>query len=424
MDIKEIKDKEDEESKNDEVLSADEDTTLDLEIKKEDESPAVSEVGEEKAEDKKEDTVKNSMESLIESTVARPEKGDLIEGPVVSIDKSAVYIDLPPFGTGIIYGRELMGARDVIKKIAIGDKIAAKVVEAENHDGYVELSLKEARQAVVWEEAEVIMKEKTSLELSIKEANKGGLIVEWQGIQGFLPVSQLKSEHYPRVEEGNKERILEELKKLIGKKMTMSIISALPKEGKLIFSEKDSNNKEREEIVSKYKVGDIVEGEITGIVEFGIFLKVEDILEGLVHISEMDWGLVEDPKSLFKIGDKVKAQVIEVKNGKISLSIKALKENPWKEAEEKYKKGDIVEGVVIKFNKHGALVSIEEGVAGLAHVSEFGAEVEMKDKMSLGSTYPFQITLFEPKNQKMILAYMDKDKIKKEVESPATSGEE
>jgi len=354
------------------------------------------------------------MHKIMADTSPRPEMGDLVEGLVISIGKAAVYVDLPPFGTGIIYGREYIGARDIIKRVAIGDRVAAKVVDTENSDGYIELSLKEARQAVVWEEAETFVSSKALLDLPVKEANKGGLIIEWQGIQGFLPASQLKSEHYPRVEEGNKEKILEELKKLVGQRITVSIISAIPKEGKLIFSEKDLDNKGREEIVGKYKVGDVVEGEVTGIVEFGLFLKIEDGLEGLVHISEMDWGLVDDPKALFKPGDKIKAQVIDVKDGKVSLSVKALKDNPWKEAEEKYKKGDIVNGVVIKFNKHGALVSIEEGVAGLVHVSEFTSEDKMKEKLSLGNTYPFQITLFEPKNQKMILTYLDKDKIQKE----------
>ena len=121
----------------------------------------------------------------------------------------------------------------------------------------------------------------------------------------------------------------------------------------------------------------IAEGEITGIVDFGIFVKLEDGLEGLVHISEIEWGLVEDPRSLFSVGDKVNVKIIEIKSGKISLSIKALKENPWKNAASKYKKDDEVTGVVIKYNKHGALASIEEGVAGLVHVSEFEGKEDL-----------------------------------------------
>ncbi len=353
------------------------------------------------------------MAKLLNDSPNPPEVGDLVEGPVIGIEKSSVFIDLHPFGTGIIYGREFLQASDVLRKVNIGDNIAAKVIDRDtNKEGYIELSLKEARQALLWSEAELAIANKTIFELPIKEANKGGLILEWQNIQGFLPASQLKAEHYPRVEDADKDKILDELKKLVDTKLSVSIITADAKEGKLIFSEKDPEKKEKEKIIDKYEVGDVAEGEITGIVDFGIFVKLEDGLEGLVHISEIEWGLVEDPRSLFSVGDKVNVKIIEIKSGKISLSIKALKENPWKNAASKYKKDDEVTGVVIKYNKHGALASIEEGVAGLVHVSEFEGEEDLKKTLELGKTYIFKIAIFDPKEQKMTLSYK-KDKIKK-----------
>ncbi len=346
------------------------------------------------------------MTGLVHETRNPPLMGDLVEGPVIAIEKSSIYIDLPPFGTGIIYGREYLNARDILRRVNIGDNIAAKIVDPENKDGYIELSLKEARQALIWSEAEDIIREKRILELPVKDANKGGLILEWQGIQGFLPASQLKSEHYPRVDDGDKDRIYDELKKLIGTTLPVTIIGATPKEGKLIFSEKSPTQKEKREIVEKYQIGDVLDGAVTGIVDFGVFVKVEEGLEGLVHISEIDWGLVDDPRNFFKVGDKVRVKIIEIKDGKISLSIKALKENPWKDAETKYKKDDIVEGVVIKFNKHGALASIEEGVAGLVHVSEFGSEDKLRATLELGKRFKFKITLFDPQQQKMALSFV------------------
>jgi len=360
-------------------------------------------------EEEKDLTFMGQLTEGIESTI---EVGNLAEGPVINIDRAAIYIDLHPFGTGIIYGREFMIARDIIKKINIGDSITAKIVEKEGLDGYIELSLKEARQAMIWGEADAALQNKTILEITVKEANKGGLILDWQGVQGFLPASQLKPENYPKVEDGDKDKILQELKKFVGQKIPVSIIVADPKEGKLIFSEKGINDVEKKEIVGKYEVGNEVEGEVTGIVDFGIFVKIEEGLESLVHISEIDWALVEDPKTLFKIGDKIKAKVIEVKGGKISLSIKALKDNPWSQAGKKYEKGQKVEGVIIKFNKYGALASVEEGVSGLVHISEFGSEEELKEKLELGKTYPFTITFFDPENQKLTLAFGDK--LKKE----------
>lgn len=349
------------------------------------------------------------MGRFVTASATPPSPGDIVEGPVIGIEKSGVYIDLKPFGTGIIYGREFIAARDIVKKLNIGDNIGAKVVDVEtNKNGYIELSLKEAKQVMIWSEAEAAIAERKILELTVLEANKGGLIIGWQGIQGFLPASQLKAEHYPRVADGDKDKILDELRKLVGTKLQVSIISAVPKEGKLIFSEKNFEEKDKEKIIGKYAVGDEVVGTVTGIVDFGIFVKIEDGLEGLVHISEIDWALVEDPKLLFKVGDKVKVKVIEIKEGKVSLSVKALKPNPWKEAEKKYKKDQHVQGVVIKFNKHGALASIEEGIAGLVHVSEFGSEDKLRGTLELGKTYPFKITLFDPAAQKMALSYIEK----------------
>ena len=336
-----------------------------------------------------------------------PSVDDLVEGPVISVDKGAVYIDLPPFGTGIIYGREFINARDIIKKINTGDIVAGKVVGIGGKEGYIEISLKEARQALIWNEAEEAIRDKRAYELPVTDANKGGLIINWQGLSGFLPASQLKPEHYPRISDGDKDKILDELKKLVGEKLSVTIIGVSPKEGKLIFSEKSPETKDKENIVARYALGDELVGEVTGLVDFGVFIKLEEGLEGLVHISEIDWGLVENPKLMFKIGEKVRVKVIEIKDGKISLSIKALKENPWREAGQKYKKDAIVKGVIIKFNKYGALASIEEGVAGLVHVSEFGSEEKLREKLEMGKVYIFRITLFDPKEQKMALAFVD-----------------
>jgi len=345
------------------------------------------------------------MAAFADKAPTPPAPGDIIEGTVLALDRARLYIDLPPFGTGVIFGREYMNAREVIKRTNVGDTVAAKVIATDTKDGYIELSLKEARQAVLWAEAEEAVKQKKQFELVIKEANKGGLILDWQGIAGFLPASQLKADHYPRVTDGDKDKILDELRKLVGQKIAVSLISAAPKEGKLIFSEKGTDDKEKRELVEQYQMGDTVDGEVTGMVDFGVFVKLEEGLEGLVHISEIDWGLVDDPRHFFKVGDKVKVKIIDIKDGKISLSVKALKENPWAEAAKRYNKGDKVEGVVIKFNKHGALASIEEGIAGLVHVSEFGTEDKLRQTLELGKRYPFTISLFDPKEMRMALAY-------------------
>jgi small subunit ribosomal protein S1 len=351
------------------------------------------------------------MASMLDAIPTPPSAGDLVEGTIIAISRGRVYIDLPPFGTGLIYGREYLNAADVLRKANQGDTISAKVVDHAGREGYFELSLKEARQAAIWGEAEQAILAETPYSLVVEEANKGGLILSWQGIAGFLPASQLSKEHYPRVPEGDKEKILGELMLLVGHPLSVRIITADAKEGKLIFSERTGNEaEEKASLIDKYQVGDSAEGEVTGIVDFGVFVKLEPGLEGLVHISELDWGLVENPHALFAVGDKARVKVIEIKDGKISLSIKALKENPWHTAAERYSKGMEVPGVIIKYNKHGALASIEEGVAGLVHVSEFATPAELRGTLELGKTYPFTISLFEPAEQRMTLTYASKTK--------------
>ena len=336
-----------------------------------------------------------------------PRLGDVIEGKVIDQKGPALYIDLGALGSGIIYGREFINARDIIKSLKPGDVISAKIIEFENEGGYIELSLREAGMEIVWREVENLMKNKEAFEVAIIEANKGGLIMEWQGIRGFLPASQLSSSNYPRVDGGDKEKIFKELQKMVGRVLKVTIIGCDKKEQKLIFSEKESDTSAAKEALSKYKIGDEVSGEVTGVVDFGIFVRIKENLEGLVHISEIDWSLVDDPSRLFKIGDDLKVKIIGIENNKLSLSIKALKPDPWFQAEAKYHKGDVVEGVVIRLNRYGALVSVEEGVAGLVHISEFNTFEEMQKKIEIGKTYPFKITLFEPKEHRLTLGFID-----------------
>ena len=343
------------------------------------------------------------MAELLNQTPKAPSPDDVVEGPIIAIGRARGFVGLHPYGTGIIYGREYLSARETLKNVSIGDTVTAKVVGLDNPDGYIELSLREARQALIWNEAESAMLKKTTFDLPITDANKGGLIINWSGINGFLPASQLSSAHYPRVPDGDKEKIFSELKKMVGQKLEVMIITANPKEQKLIFSEKGASTTERSSLVEKYHIGDVLSGIVTGATEFGVFVKLEEGLEGLVHISEMDWALVENPKTRYKVGEEIQVKVIEIKDDKVSLSVKALIDDPWTAAANKYKKDQKVDAVVIKYNKHGALASIEEGVAGLVHISEFSSEEDLRAKLELGKVYQFVITFFEPKDRRMTL---------------------
>ena len=164
----------------------------------------------------REDSIMNGFSEAIKNP---PKSGEVVEGKIISMDKSSFYVDLSPFGTGIIYGREYIIARDLIRKLHIGDSVTATVVDMKSKTGYIELSLREVKQAMIWEEVEKAIAEKTPIELPVLDANKGGLLLQWQGLQGFLPASQLTAEHYPRVEDGDKNKILDELRKFVNKKI-------------------------------------------------------------------------------------------------------------------------------------------------------------------------------------------------------------
>lgn len=348
------------------------------------------------------------MEMLLKqvSPVALLKVGDIIEGTVIEKRGANMFVDLGARGVGVVYGREYYAAQDIIKQVKPGDVLSAKIVEVENDEGYVELSLKDAGEDRKWVDLKKHMTEGTILELPVLEANRGGLIFELEGVKGFMPVSQLSSKNYPRVEGGDKERILEELQKFVGMSLRVRVLDAEPKEDKLIFTEADKvmDQETTRQALAKYKIGDTVGGVITGVVDFGAFMKFDEAgLEGLIHISEIDWTLVENPRDVLKPGDEVQAKIIDIQGYKISLSLKALKENPWEKIAEKYKKGDVVRGKVSKYNPFGSFVELDGEIQGLVHISEFGSEQHMRDAIEIGKVYDFKVLLIDPKEHRMSL---------------------
>jgi len=328
--------------------------------------------------------------------------GATIEGKVVARDRSSLFIDLGIHGTGIIYGREFYGVKDVIKNLEIGDKVFAKIVEVENDDGYRELSLRDATKEISWQRLAELKDSGQILSVRVTGVNKGGLLTSLDGIQAFLPVSQLAPEHYPRVIDADKQKILKELQKFIGKNLEVKILDLLAEENKLILSEKAKSEEKTKETLKNYSKGDVVDGEITGIADFGAFIKFDQI-EGLIHISELDWQLVENPAEVVKVGETVKAKIIDINNNQVFLSLKALKANPWEEIEKQYKKGDVIKGKVTKFSAFGAFVEIMPKIRGLCHISEFESKEKMEEQLKVGETYDFTVLQIEPKEHRMSL---------------------
>jgi len=353
-----------------------------------------------------------------------PKVGDLIKGKVAAVSNSAIYVDLDALGTGIIMGREMKDGLGIVENLKEGDDIEATVVELENDEGYVELSIREAAYEKAWSELTRKMTERESVSTRILEANRGGLMVEVNGIYGFLPVSQLSHEHYPRVEDGDKNKILQLLLKLVGKEIKVKVIDVDPEEEKLIVSEKATYEEKERAVIGEFAVGDTVEGVVSGVVDFGAFVKFapkdrklesvedKDLLEGLVHISELAWQLIENPHEIVKTGERVRCKIIDIDGTRVSLSIRALKEDPWTKISEKYQAGTIISGSVTKINPFGAFVQLDKDIHGLAHVSEIMGKFKVRslnDIMETGKTYNFKILSIEPESHRLGLTLLNKE---------------
>jgi len=358
------------------------------------------------------------MKDLLEKNNAAksPKIGEIIEGKIIGLKKGSMYVDLGPVGSGIIFGKEFFEARNILRDLKPGDTIFGKVVDFENEEGYFELSLSQAGAQLNWEKLKQQKDEGALISVKIQGANKGGLLADVLGIPGFLPVSQLSPQNYPRIEGGDTSKILKELQKFVGTDMEVKIFDLDPREGKLILSEKAKETEKIKEILKNYNVGDTIEGEITGLVDFGAFIKFpaeakpEEGLEGLIHISELDWAIVGDPVEIVKVGEKVKAKIIEIKDNKVSLSLKALKKDPWSAIQDKYKKGDKVSGKVTKFNPFGAFVQITPKIQGLCHISEFGTKQKMEETLKIDETYDFEILEIRPEEHRMSLKIAEEKK--------------
>lgn len=332
-------------------------------------------------------------------------EGDLIEAKLLAKMPRQTFFDLGRFGTGVVYGIELLNAREIIKSLNLGDLVSVKIVDLENENGYLELSLVNAQAQKNWQVLKDLKESGEVISLKIKGANSGGLIAEISDTKAFLPVSQLSIQHYPRIEKSDQSKILAELKKFVGEELKVKIIDVNSRTNKLIISEREAVEENLKELIANYKTGDVIDGIISGIADFGAFVKFADNprVEGLIHISELDWRIIDNPKEVVKVDDTVKAKIIEIKDDKISLSLKALKTNPWDAVNERFKEGQEVSGSVYKTNPFGAYIDLGGELYGLIHVSEFGSLDELKKQLEAGKKSDFIIESIKPEEKRIIL---------------------
>ncbi|HHE64424.1 MAG TPA: S1 RNA-binding domain-containing protein [Bacteroidetes bacterium] len=354
------------------------------------------------------DTKVSKMEELLTSAdqPVIPKVGDVVDGSVINVSTNEVHVDIDGLTTGVVRGRELIDESGTYSDLNVGDAVQATVLEIENESGHMELSFRQAGHQKAWNELEDLMKSTKVVAAPVTEANRGGLMIKVGNIEGFLPVSQLTVEHYPRVEGGDKSRILELLNKFIGTELSVKVIDVDEADSKLIVSEKAAWEEKQQKVISKYGLGDEIDGRVTGVVDFGAFIEFGDNLEGLVHISELAWQRIDSPKDYIKVGDSVRAKIISIDGSRISLSMKALMKDPWQEATAKYKVGDKVKGTVLKVNPFGAFIELDKDIHGLAHISELSNDRinDPTEVVKIGSDYTFRILSIEPENHRLGLS--------------------
>lgn len=326
--------------------------------------------------------------------------GETVDGTVLSVKKHEILIDLGPLGVGLVPRREV----SLSKNYNVGDSVIASVIDTELEDGYSLLSLRKAAKDRGWDEVMAKLESGEIITVVPYDANRGGLLVEYEGIRGFLPVSQLSAEHYPRVGSSDKDEILQRLNSLVKKDIKARILDADRKANKLIFSEKEAVKEGLAERFQKLAIGDTVTGVVTGVVDFGVFVNVEGI-EGLIHISEISWERVNNPSDYVKVGQTIEAKIIAIDKERLSLSMKQLTKDPWLDEVEQFKSGEKVEGTVTRITPFGAFVQLSPAVEALVHVSELGGDGTDPEKVfTLNERKEFTVLDIDKENRKISLS--------------------
>jgi ribosomal protein S1 len=354
-------------------------------------------------EDKNQPNDSEFAQLLEKDNIKIPQVGDIVKGKVVAASKAEVKLDIDGILMGIVRGPELYNEVEEFANLKPGDEIEAAVIDAENENGELELSFRIVGQEKAWKRLRQALKDKTSVKVKIVDANKGGLLSRYCQIDGFLPVSQLAPDNYPRISGGDKSKILEKLKSFVGSEFEVTIITLSEEDNKIIFSEKDVWNKKQKPALDKYQIGALVDGRITAITNFGVFISFGENIEGLIHISELAWQRIDSPSEMYKVGDKIKAEIISIDGAKVFLSAKKLLKDPWLEASAKYQAGQVVVGTILKINPFGLFVKLDEEIHGLAHISQLALDVKEKitELFQPGEVRNFEVVSVSPSEHRL-----------------------
>ena len=311
-------------------------------------------------------------------------RGDVVKGRVAAVVGRTMFVDVGGKTEGILGDREFDMAREYLESLKVGDEVSGVVISQENDSGQIILSLKRAADDSRWKSFEEAHENGTTITVKGREVNKSGLLVDAEGLVGFIPSSQFSRE------------LSESPSTLVGKPIKVQVIEVDREQNRLVLSEKAVTEaveiEERKKLLKLVKIGTSYDGTVTGIVPFGAFIQVTVgkgakavELEGLVHISEISWEKVDDVHTVLKEGQEVEVQVIGIDEatGKLALSLKKMSDDPWKEIVKDYPVDSKHNGKVVKVAPYGVFVNLKSGIEGLIHASKMPAEAAFKEGQEL-----------------------------------------
>jgi small subunit ribosomal protein S1 len=312
--------------------------------------------------------------ALLEASFAEetPERGDIVTGTIVAIDEQGLIVGIEGMKRdGIVQRKDLERMNVEVDTFEIGADLDVMILRMEDDDGNLILSVSQAQQTEDWKKAEELLANDEVWDGSVSDANRGGLIVQFGNLRGFVPASHVLDLPRGLNEDERKMR----MQRLVGETISMKVIEVNRKRRRLVFSQRDaqrdSRDARKEVLLDQLREGEVRQGVVSGLRDFGAFVDLGGA-DGLIHISELAWHRVNHPREVLKVGDEVKVYILrlDAEGKRIGLSLKRLQENPWSVVDELYHVGQLVEGVVSRVTQFGAFVSLDPGIEALLHTSQ------------------------------------------------------
>ncbi len=347
--------------------------------------------------------------NVVEAGTPNIKEGVKVKGTVIFKYSNGVVLSCEDGAfDGVIMPKE---ARELEKwglDLSLGTTLEVEILSTDvmHEEGYYIVSVTRLLQHDIWKSIHAKFETDELLTVVPTEANLGGLLIDMHGIKWFIPLSQLSPVNYPRVEDGNQEAIFDKLVQLVGKEFKVRIITIDEDAKRVIFSEREAMKEERDELMKWLAVGNMYDGTISGLSSYGLFVTIGGCVEGLVHISEITYGHVDNIDKFGKVGDKTKVKVISLDDGKISLSIKKIKEDPRSAISNKFSEGDVIQGEIIRFVPYGAFMRIYEDINGLIHITEITDQpiYNPAEVLKLGEVVKAKVIVFDPRARKIGLS--------------------